>query len=119
VALLTAVAETDPLYLVLGRFDQVDRRHRRPSHHRFMAESSPIDEIEPLIVTADDGTLFHLSAMRFGGANAPYPTDQRLRWHVMDTAGRSYVGPPILDREPEAAQQAISDWWRQHKPVRR
>lgn len=84
-----------------------------------MAESSPIDEIEPLIVTVDDGTLFHLSPMNFGGANAPYPPGQRLRWQITDTCGRSYVGPPILDSEPQAVRQAVSDWWREHGPVGR
>ena len=81
-----------------------------------MAESSPIDEIEPLIVTVDDGTLFHLSPMNVGGANAPYPPEHRLRWQIMDTSGRSYVGPPILDSNPEATRRAISDWWREHRP---
>ena len=82
-----------------------------------MAEFSPIDEIEPLIVTADDGTLFHLSAVSFGGPNPPYPAGQRLRWHIIDTSGRDFVGPPILDREPEAARQAVAEWWRQQKPA--
>lgn len=91
-------------------------------------ESSPIDGIESLIVTVDDGTVFHVSPAHFGGTSSKYPKHVALRWQIRRLSPRphgderpmSYVGPPIQpDRSPEAVRALINDWWTSWVPEER
>lgn len=83
-------------------------------------ERSPIDGIDAVIVSTDDGTVFHVSPVFLGGPNSPYPVHVRLRWAVHRMSQRphgdempdSYVGPPIQpDRSPAAVRALINEWW--------
>jgi hypothetical protein len=68
--------------------------------------------IEPVIVTAEDGTRFRCSIAAIGRETAP-------RWVLLDNEGIQYIGPIVeADKSPEAVDRLIRAWWENAKASR-
>jgi hypothetical protein len=68
--------------------------------------------VEPVIVTAEDGTRFRCSISAIGRETSP-------RWVLLDNEGIQYIGPAVEpDKSPEAVDRLIRAWWENAKASR-
>ena len=65
--------------------------------------------VEPIVVTAADGTRFRCSVSALGRETEP-------RWVLLGSDGIQYLGPPVeADKSREAVERLIRDWWAAEK----
>ena len=68
--------------------------------------------VEPLVVTADDGTRFRCSVAAIGRETEP-------RWVLLDSDGVQYLGPRVeADKSRDAIERLIRAWWAGVKAAR-
>jgi hypothetical protein len=73
-----------------------------------MPKDTPLCNVPPIFVTANDGTLFSCIAHR---TTAESPTAE-LGWKLTDPSGVEHFGPPDLGRQsPVELQHLVFQWW--------